>query len=192
MWKRLTVLVIVFAGLARAAPPTGPPWLVLHGTVTRVKDGNNLTVVDDEGIASQVRLVGIDAPELTQPGGRDAWLRLRELVADRTVRVVHRYADHRGRTLGKVHAGDTYVNEVLLREGRAWRRDPDGDTPELAGLQAEARKERRGIWKNGTEVVPPWFWRRGTFFYREGMEDEKPQSFPRSRSSNKPRTIGYP
>jgi endonuclease YncB( thermonuclease family) len=167
-------------------------WLVLSGRVTDVRDGNNLRVTDAEGVVSLVTLAGLDAPELGQTGGKEARDRLVELVKDKNVRIIHRFVDNRGRTLGKVYVGDTFVNKILLSEGLAWRLDPDGDTPELEGLQEKAQEDKLGIWKNGTKVVPPWFWRRGTFSYREGMENRKPKAFPRSRSTNKPQGIGYP
>jgi hypothetical protein len=88
--------------------------------------------------------------------------------------------------------GAIFVNRALLEEGLAWWRDPDGDAPELEGLQAKAQAARIGIWKHGVKIVPPWCWRRGDFSYRKGMETQKPKAFPRFRSTNKPQGVGYP
>lgn len=167
-------------------------WLELHAFVQDVKDGNNLQVLCAKGFVHQIRLSGSDAPELGQPGGIAARDWLRELLLNERVRIVHRYVDERGRTLGRVFVGDVLVNERLVREGLAWFSDPDGDCPQFRAAGQEAKAERRGLWQHSSPV-PPWQWRRGVRRRREGDEvGSAPPRFPRSPSSNEPKAIGYP
>ena len=186
------VLLIALADVpARAARTLGPKarWLELHATVTDVKDGNNMRVLDRRGFVHQVRLSGSDAPEMTQPGGKEARDRLRDLVLRKVVRIEHRYFDIRGRILGKVHVGDVSVNRQLVAEGLAWFRDPDGDCPELAKVAEDAKAAGHGIWRQSSPV-PPWQWRAGARIARTERGRDSRARFPRSQSSNEPKLIG--
>ena len=175
---------------APAEPPQTPKgWLRLEAVATTVYDGNNLKVVDDRGVVNLVCLSGSDAPEMTQPKGPDARKRLVELVNGKSVVILHRWFDSRGKILGRVYVGDVFVNGALLEEGLAWFYDPDDDNPELEAVAEKARAEKVGLWKDANPV-PPWWWRKGFFRYKPGMEGEFPKLFPRYRSTNEPETIG--
>jgi len=185
------VLLIALSNVpAKAAEAPGPAsrWLELHATVTDVKDGNNMRVLDRRGFVHQVRLSGSDAPEMTQAGGKGARDRLRDLVLRKLVRIEHRYFDVRGRILGKVYVGDVWVNRLLVTEGLAWFRDPDGDCPELAKAAEDAKAAGHGIWKQSSPV-PPWQWRAGARIARPERERDSMPRFPRSQSSNEPKLI---
>ncbi len=71
-------------------------WLELRAAVTEVVDGNVIRVRDRRGFTHVVRLSGSDAPELTQPGGRQARDRLRALLSGKTVRIVQMNATRPG------------------------------------------------------------------------------------------------
>ena len=166
-------------------------WLELDATVTDVKDGNTLRVVDGKGTVHFVRLSGSDAPELNQAGGFEARQRLKELVHRKTVHIVHRYFDTVGRILGKVYLDKTWINKQLIEEGHAWYYDPDQDAPELKDVAAPARAKRLGLW-HASQPIPPWHWRRGVRTPREGLETEMPPEFRRAPSTNDRALIGAP
>ncbi len=186
---RLRIACLLLSALSTAAEPRNEGWLTLYARVLEVKDGNNLRVIDPERCVHQVRLAGLDAPELSQSYGMDAKKRLKELVLKKNVRIVHRWFDERGRILGKVYIGDVWANEALVREGLAWFYDPDGDAPELEKAKREAKAGRKGLWR-ATNPVPPWWFRRGSMSYRPGMENRYPRVYPRKRSSNKRALLG--
>ena len=76
-----------------------------------------------------------------------------------------RYGRHVGRVIyqrkdeqGKPVSLD--LGAELVRAGLAWwYREYAPEDRELARLEAEARKARRGLWANA-DAVPPWEWRR--------------------------------
>lgn len=67
----------------------------------------------------RVRLRGIDTPELNEPGGQAARLRLEELLRSGPVRIVPRGRDVYDRTVADVYVDGHNVTEMLRREGYA-------------------------------------------------------------------------
>lgn len=191
MQGRVLLLLLSLSVAAAAGPDAGPPWLQLEARVTAVKDANNITAVDAKGTVHLIRLAGCDAPERIQVYGREAYERLKTLVLDRDIRVWHRFADIRGRTLGHVYVGEKWVNRLLVAAGLAWYYDPDRDAKPLAQVERDARRERQGLWRR-SKPIPPWHWRRGTRAWSADLEEQRPRPYPRSRSSNDRRLLGYP
>jgi endonuclease YncB( thermonuclease family) len=123
-----------------------------NGVVARVNDGDTLTLTD----GAKVRLVQIDAPELTTDCyGRPALRELEQLAAAGTrVRLVGDPAlddrDRYGRLLRYVFVGDTDVNVELVRRGAAspyfYRGERGRHAEALLAAAGAARSERRGFW----------------------------------------------
>lgn len=122
--------------------------------VARAYDGDSLWLTDGR----EVRLIGINAPELGRDGAPDQPLaaaardRLDRLVRGRTVRLQYdvERADHYGRTLAYVVLPDGRdLQQLLVREGLAWF---IAVAPNVAhrdayrAAEAEARAARRGLW----------------------------------------------
>ena len=135
---------------------------VAHGTSATVIDGDSLRVGHRE-----IRLDGIDAPELRQtcrntdgrewPCGRAARARLAELVASGNVACADKGRDRFGRTLAVCSAGDFRdLGEMLVRGGLAV--NYDRYTSRYRAVQEQARSARRGIW--GGTFDSPEEWRR--------------------------------
>ena len=74
----------------------------IEGKVTKVADGDTITVLDSDNEQHRVRLAGIDAPEKKQPFGNASKKRLSELVGGKEVRVEFEKYDRYGRIVGKV------------------------------------------------------------------------------------------
>jgi endonuclease YncB( thermonuclease family) len=131
-----------------------------QGRVVSVVDGDTLDVVLERGRKVRVRLVGVDAPELDQPLGREALHFLQQLVGRRqvTVRLVGR--DRYRRRLGFVQHDGADVSEALLRNGMAW----PCASRHLAGWSAlryrlaahEALLAQRGVQRAGASKRKPW------------------------------------
>jgi endonuclease YncB( thermonuclease family) len=160
MVRLLGLLLLLLAGPAWSAP--------FEARVVRVKDGDSLVVerVNTQRV-SELRLSGIDAPELGQPWGPSARAALRRLVDGRvvTVEVVDR--DRYGRLVSNVWVGRASVSAAMAASGNAWAvRRYGADRQTLKGHEA-ARAAGRGLWSLPPEQrIPPATWRernpRGT------------------------------
>ncbi len=75
------------------------------------------------------------------------------------VEVQTKGTDRYGRTLGLVYQSGLDVNAEMVRRGMAWVYFKYAKDKGLYQLEAEARKQRRGLWADN-EPVAPWEWRR--------------------------------
>ncbi len=141
------------AGASETARPEGFP-----GTVVRVRDGDSL-VVRAAGAGVEVRLDGVDAPELAQAHGAEAKRRTADLALGRTVRVVGQGRDKYERTLAEVFLPDgRSLNRELVSAGYAWWFRRHSEDRDLAERERLAREARRGLWAD-PDPVPPWEFR---------------------------------
>lgn len=69
--------------------------------------------------SKRIRLRGIDAAELTEPGGQAARQRLEQLLQEGPIRIVPHGQDVYGRTVADVFVDGRNVVEVLAQEGYA-------------------------------------------------------------------------
>jgi micrococcal nuclease len=79
----------------------------------------------------------------------------------RTVTVIERDTDRYGRTVAEIILPDgRSMNREMVGQGMAWwyRKYAPGEKV-LAQLEAEARRQRRGLW-NQSAPMPPWNWRK--------------------------------
>ena len=136
------------------------------GKVVHVVDGDSITVLHGREHVS-VRLVDIDAPEHTQPFSNRSKRALEALVMGRTVLVVEHGQDRYHRTLARIYRGELDVNAEQIRKGMAWVYRHHSADSNLEQLEAEARKQGRGLWQ-GLEPVPPWEWRKTHDAHRTG------------------------
>jgi endonuclease YncB( thermonuclease family) len=151
--KRLTI--IRMASLAITMFMAAQAW-AFTGTVQRVHDGDTVTV---DGV--RVRLFGIDAPELAQPGGQEARRYLASLVQDRAVDVVSKDQDAYGRDVAVLLLlpGRQDVNAAMVKAGHAWvYRQYCRDCTALKMSETWARLRGVGLWADPAPVAP-WVWR---------------------------------
>lgn len=135
---------------------------IFQAQVVRVKDGDSLVVYRaDVKRQSEIRLAGIDAPELAQPWGIQSRSALRRLTDRKPVRVEVTDRDRYGRLVGRVWVGDTYVNAALTEAGHAWAFRRYLDDPAIRAGQTRARTARRGLWSlPPDQQLPPATWRQ--------------------------------
>lgn len=143
------------------AAPSRPSGGTTPAVVTRVIDGDTITVSTDIDPALTVRLLGIDTPEVrkpntpVQPCGPQASDRTRALAAPGTT--VHLeydptqdHTDRYGRALAYVWIGDTMLNHTLVAEGWArtyvYNHQPGRHADALAAAQRDAQAARAGVW----------------------------------------------
>ncbi len=156
-WCAFAFLVLALAGFgARAAPLAKGAWV----TVAQVVDGDTVSIASPIGRASEIRLVGIQAPKLPlgRPGfrkwpladeARDALL---GLTAGRRLRLSYggRRMDRHGRILAHLHdeKGIWIQGEMLIRGmARVYSfADNRAVIDEMLALERQARAKRRGLW----------------------------------------------
>ena len=139
---------LVAASISFAAPQ-------LLGKVTRVTDGDSLWLAPEPaGAPVELRLEGIDAPEICQPWGPEARQALAELVLNKTVSVKTSGRDTHGRMLGTVHLDALNVNKALVQEGHAWSTRYKYDRGPYVADERMARALSRGLNREGGAVMP--------------------------------------
>ena len=131
---------------------------VIVGRIDDVMDGDTLLLIDGAGEKHTIRLQGIDAPEDTQPGGKESCKLLKEKIENATVHVAWYENDKYERVLGQVFVGDTWVNRDMVSDGWAWHYLEYSDDKELAAAEKKARASRVGLWATDNPM-PPWEFR---------------------------------
>ncbi len=131
------------------------------GKVVHVADGDTITVMRGTERV-KVRLYGIDTPEKTQWYGQNAKSFTSAQVFGKMVEVQEIDVDRYGRVVGLVSVGDLVLNRHLVAYGYAWVYHQYCKKPfcsQWSDVEAEAKKEKRGLWKN-PNAMPPWEYRR--------------------------------
>jgi endonuclease YncB( thermonuclease family) len=83
-------------------------------------DVRHVYAVDGDTIryeTERIRIRGLNAPELTEPGGREALERLSQLLREGTIRIVPHGKDVYERTVADVFVNGQNVAEILMTEG---------------------------------------------------------------------------
>ena len=183
------LLALAWAGPAKAAKPApqatpepNSPTIIsldltetlVWGTVRAVLDGTNLVVVTQEITRFDIRLLGIEPPELPrqgragtkptegQPFGPEAATYVRDLLVDKQVRLEPYGKDRSGRTLAVVWLGDINVNLTLVKEGLAWVSQSVAVPKvraELEVAERQAQVGKYGLWAL-PNPEPPWEFRK--------------------------------
>ena len=91
---------VTMVGCACARGPEFLPYLVFD-----IVDGDTITVEDPWGVCTRVRLRDVDAPELDEPGGREAKAALEAELQGRRVRLTAYARDPDGSLVADVSPG---------------------------------------------------------------------------------------
>lgn len=141
-----------------------PSWAVAEvffGHVTQVSDGDTLWVKPEGNHAPRkLRLQGLDAPEICQPGGVEARAALQQLLVNQRLRVTVKYQDTYGRGLARVRAGEQDVGASMVQAGQAWSSRWHRSLGPYATQESQARAERRGLFADPAAELPRDFRKR--------------------------------
>lgn len=166
----LLLVILVGASWLDRINNTAP---LVDALVERVIDGDTVDVLMGQKRV-RIRLLGIDAPELSQEAGQGAQQFLVKFIAghtERTVRVALDGQDKYGRALGELlvmrpdpdshQEREISVNALLVRSGWAWAYRYRGEIQysNYGDLEAQARSEKRGLWTK-EDALEPWEWRQ--------------------------------
>ncbi|MDC9700749.1 MAG: thermonuclease family protein [Alphaproteobacteria bacterium] len=125
----------------------------------KIVDGDSLEIYEKE-----IRLYGIDAPEMDQwcgidgeySCGHDAKRALIQMIADNPVRCEDLGRDNYDRILAICYVNDVNLNAVLVREG--WALAYQRYSMKFVADESDAKANRRGIWGQ-KPFINPWEWR---------------------------------
>ncbi|MFC5496344.1 thermonuclease family protein [Caenimonas terrae] len=148
--------LMLLLALSTAAPAGAR---ALSGIVNHVTDGDTLWVRPLHGAPVQVRIRGLDAPEICQAFGPQARDALAGRVLHRAVRVSIRARDVYHRSVGSVSLDGQDVGAWLVAGGYAWSARYRGRSGPYALEEEQARRARRGLWADAA-IEPRSFRRR--------------------------------
>ncbi len=143
--------------------------------VTKVYDGDTIKVMknDTEII---VRLVGIDAPEISedvrfpgQPYSKEAKEYLDSLILNKDVKIKGCGYQRYNLILGEVFSGGKNINLIMLRAGMAgvyYGENPPKNLDFGPYIKAEKESKvlKKGIWAQEKNYISPKEWRKGHRF----------------------------
>lgn len=153
----MRILRILFVLLALSAPADA--W---RGGVVRVVDGDTLRVTTESGSGVRIRLYGIDCPERSQPGGKEATEYVKSVIG-RIVEIEEINHDRYGRSVAIVTTENGQVlNQRILESGWAWVYLRYCWLPvceKWEKFERAAKERGLGLWRC-PDPIAPWEWRR--------------------------------
>ena len=123
----------------------------LAGRVVQVIDGDTLVLRDRKNQDHQIHLLGIDAPEESQPYFQASLRNLSDMIFEQFVVVKSLNASS-----GIIFIKDQDMNLRQVEHGYAW---VDGEVPsekqiEYANAQKKAKEKSLGLWRDSTAYAP--------------------------------------
>lgn len=131
------------------------------GKVERIADGDTVWVRPDTGgRPRKLRLEGIDAPEICQPGGEASRAWLVNLAMHQPVRVVVNHHDDYGRGLARLQLKGEDLGARIVRAGHAWSYRWRRSLGPYASEEQLARQSRLGLFALPSAELPRDFRKR--------------------------------
>lgn len=128
--------------------------------VIAVNDGDTLTCTryNLRRSETKLRFAYVDAPESNQTYGKESQRLVKKMVYYKLVRVEITDIDRYGRCVGVIYRFRRNINQELVKRGAAWVyeeyiKNPTQKQKWLA-LQNQAKKQKKGLWKNSRPVRP--------------------------------------
>ena len=137
----------------------------IFGDVIEVTSGDKLTLLDTGHTMHKVRLIGIDAPETTQPYSKQSRDELFKQVYGRKVVVILTKYDHPGFLIGKVLVNKKDINLQQIKHGMAWTSRHYQKELSLheqkiyIDSQSRAKAWKIGLWRDNCPIEP-WVFRQ--------------------------------
>lgn len=131
------------------------------GWVSWVMDGDTVLLVRQGQLEPvKLRIDGIDAPEICQPGGVQARDTMIRLAMRKSVEVGDRGQDVYGRQVGRLSVDGVDLGAEMVRSGMAWAyRFETGKGP-YAGLQRQAQTQKTGLFAAPEVAMSPHVFRK--------------------------------
>jgi endonuclease YncB( thermonuclease family) len=116
--------------------------------------------LDQSGRIRRLRIDGIDAPEICQPGGQTARALLAQRVLHHRVSITTRRHDFYGRDLAQVWLDGDDVGARMVRSGQAWSYRWRRDTGPYGAEENLARQSHLGLFAASAPELPRDFRKR--------------------------------
>jgi micrococcal nuclease len=153
VWQVMAAMLLAICASATAGS--------FEGVVTHVTDGDTLWVRPASGgMPRQIRLQGIDAPEICQAFGSQSRDALSARALQRQVKVRSRARDSYQRTLAQVSLGGEDLSAWMVRRGHAWSYRFRGNAGPYANQETQARQGGLGLWSSRAPLEPREFRKR--------------------------------
>lgn len=124
--------------------------------VTHCHDGDTCRLKTSDNLSIKVRLIGMDAPEVTyrrkkgQPFGKRSRDFINELIKGKKVTLKTYGLDVYGRNLAEIYLGSKNINVEMVTAGLAeiyyGKKDQGVNYIPYEKAQKTAKEEKRGIW----------------------------------------------
>ncbi len=138
----------------------------LPGKVIAIIDGDTYDLLIAGNKTIRVRMEGIDAPERGMPYYKVSKKYLGSLCFGKQVTLHVTGQDNHDRYLGFTYLVDgRELSHEMIKAGMAWHFTKYNSDKDLAKLEIEARKDRRGLWKD-EHPMSPW---RNRSLHRQGI-----------------------
>ena len=130
------------------------------GKVIGIKDGDTVVVLDSLNYQTTLRLAEVDCPEKSQAFGTKAKQFTSDEIYLKQIKYIVTDIDRYGRSIAKIYYDNNkYLSEEIIRNGFGWQYKRYSTSKLLAKLEAEARKNKRGLWIDPNPIYPS-DWRR--------------------------------
>ena len=156
LMRNILIFLLFFSDLTKAD---------ISAKVIRVIDGDTIYVRDYDNKTHKIRLAGIDAPEMSQPYGKESRSHLLGLLYGKEVFIEAKKNDRYGRIIGTAYYDGIDVNLVQVKVGMAWWYEyyKDQQTSEerraYSAAHEQAKKNKVGLWKDPL-AINPYVWRK--------------------------------
>lgn len=127
------------------------------GKVIGIIDGDTYDLLINENQTVRIRMEGIDAPEKGMPYYQVAKKHLSDLCCNKELIFVQtQKSDSNNRLIGFSYL-DTGVelSHEMVKVGLAWHFKKFNNDEDLADLELDAKKNKRGLWQND-DPMSPW------------------------------------
>lgn len=151
--KKIILLLLLF--------PTFCISQTLYGKVISIKDGDTVVVIDSLNNQITLRLAEVDCPEKNQPFGTKAKQFTSEQVYLKKIKYVVSDTDKYGRSIAMIFydSDNKYLSAEIIKAGMGWHYKRYSKSKELADLEIDAKKNKRGLWVDSNPVEPS-AWRK--------------------------------
>ncbi len=137
----------------------------IFGHVIEVTSGDKLTLLDTSLATHKVRLIGIDAPESSQPYSKESQAKLFSLIHGKKVVVITNNRSHSNVLIGKVLLNKKDINLEQIKHGMAWtsynyaKELSYVDQESYVNSQLQAKNKKLGLWHDSCPIEP-WMYRQ--------------------------------
>jgi endonuclease YncB( thermonuclease family) len=154
----------------------------VKGKVVRIIDGDTFELLVKKE-TYKIRLSAIDAPEKGQDYYQKSRQALADLIFGKMVTVELLNKDRYQRWIGDVYSSNNeYVNGWLIADGDAWHYTKYSKSAPLAAAEANARRQKLGLWGQ-TNPIAPWLFREESKQTRGSKEKTGKKKGPKGKKS---------